>query len=550
MKLRPRTFRIQWDVHAWVGVTASLLTFVIFFFGVFALFLHDIVMWEDCFLRDVSQSEKGRAKDRGAFFTSGEPPTLQRTGASAGDVSFDRVLSAAGQVVDVPSGGYVGFQPHEQTSAITVYVIDRATDEDTTVWVDPHRGTAALDESRLGYELYALHFFYQLPGGLQLAGVVAVAFLVLMIGGLVLHLKDLRRQLWQFRSQSALRFSSSDAHKVLGVFGLPFGLVLAWSGALLCLNGVLAEVISKTHFDDDLERVQLLRGETQVNRRPAGKLQSSLPLDELVDRARHAADTRDEPSYFDMQPYGDASAVARAFFPERPFGTKRFVVLDATTGETLANSEERSTATSNFEQFLFHLHFAEYGGRFVSLLYALLALGMCAVIITGNVVWLERRDPARAHLGNRVLERLTIGVTTGAVLGAACYFLANKLLPQGLDQRADWEVSVLWTSWAITVLTALGSGSSPRRICATTSVFAALAFASAAAFDLGDALLAQTSFDGVFGQSLLAVDTLLLVLGLGCLGFAYAVREGQGLETTAALVDEPGKPARVTSAAS
>ncbi|MFY0579886.1 PepSY domain-containing protein [Cystobacter fuscus] len=47
MKLAPRTFRIQWDLHAWAGVIASLFLFVIFFCGVFSLFREDIEVWQE-----------------------------------------------------------------------------------------------------------------------------------------------------------------------------------------------------------------------------------------------------------------------------------------------------------------------------------------------------------------------------------------------------------------------------------------------------------------------------------------------------------------------
>jgi uncharacterized iron-regulated membrane protein len=46
VKPSARTFRIQWDVHAWLGVVASLGLFVIFYFGTFTLFRAELSVWQ------------------------------------------------------------------------------------------------------------------------------------------------------------------------------------------------------------------------------------------------------------------------------------------------------------------------------------------------------------------------------------------------------------------------------------------------------------------------------------------------------------------------
>ena len=46
MKPSARTFRIQWDLHAWLGALVSLGLFVIFYFGTFTLFREELTVWQ------------------------------------------------------------------------------------------------------------------------------------------------------------------------------------------------------------------------------------------------------------------------------------------------------------------------------------------------------------------------------------------------------------------------------------------------------------------------------------------------------------------------
>src|SRR5690606_15505121 len=100
-------------------------------------------------------------------------------------------------------------------------------------WVDPTRGEFVARRERLSDFLYHLHFL-RLPftGLLELlAGVAAVALFVTIVTGLLIQLHRLLRELTQFRPAARTRTVASDLHKVLGVLGLPFQALYAFSGA-------------------------------------------------------------------------------------------------------------------------------------------------------------------------------------------------------------------------------------------------------------------------------------------------------------------------------
>ena len=80
--------------------------------------------------------------------------------------------------------------------------------------------------------------------------------------------------------------------------------------------------------------------------------------------------------------------------PGLAFGTGS-VVLSAADNALIGVTPAAGGPFARFEAWFFGLHYARFGGSGVKLLYALLAFASCAVIVTGNLVWLERRDAQR-----------------------------------------------------------------------------------------------------------------------------------------------------------
>lgn len=496
MKLAPRTFRIQWELHAWAGVLASLFLFVIFFCGIFALFREDLEVWQ-----------------APAFHSA--PPGRE-------PLSFAGLLDRVRAHAALPPGAHLGVLTHEEMRLVTVYLYEPGGLR--VLWLDPLSGEVFPEHSRLASELYWMHFFYRVPGGEEFSGVVAMALLVTLVSGLVIHLKDLRQQWWRFRPEVKPRFSASDAHKVLGVFGLPFTAMMGWTGAVLCLAGLASQGVTTSVFRGDAARVDRLRGFAQLVREEAHREAVPRPLEELVARARAAVPgARGTPRYVELNLWGDANAWAAVYFQLEPLGADHFAFLDAVSGATLATSLETHTPAFGFERVLFDLHAGRYGGVLAKGLGALLALAMCAVLLTGNLIWLERRDAQRSHPGNRVLERLTVGVSAGLVLATAVYFTVNRVLPDALPRRDDWEFGLFLGAWLAVVVGCLLLRLVPRRMARGLCAGAAVLFVGVV---LGDIAREPVHLFTALGRGLPSVffaEGLLCALALGCGGLAWGL---------------------------
>jgi hypothetical protein len=202
-----------------------------------------------------------------------------------------------------------------------------------------------------------------------------------------------------------------------------------------------------------------------------------------------------------------------------PLGADHYAFVDAVSGETFGTSIDSRTPSFSFERVLFDLHYAHYGGLLLKGLYALLALALCAVLVTGNLIWLERRDEPRAHRGNRLLERLTVGVSGGLVLAAAVYFASNRALPEALARRADWEFGLFLGAWALAAalpLLPLLPRVPPLRAGVWLCTGAAVLYAGVAASDVvfQEAHLFTALARGL--PSVFLTEVLLCALALGC----------------------------------
>jgi uncharacterized iron-regulated membrane protein len=474
LKLSARTFQIQWDLHAWAGITTSLCLFVMFFAGVFALFHDELGAWQE--------------------------PTLH--GVPRANPTWDELAAGLQRDGLVQAGDTLTLRLNPDTGVMTAAVHPRGNSLHALYGVAPRDGERLRLERQLAGVLYRLHFLDPLPQARHVAGILALALLLVEISGLLIHLKNLPRQSWQYRPRLRLRFTASDAHKVLGVFGLPFTLALAWSGALLCLVGPLTDGLAGMAYGGDAARVAALR-HRPFEARPAGPEPASMAsFEALIAAARTTLPGVDgQPKRVDIIDVGHASAWARVYFPPTPFGGDVYALLDAVDARVLQTGSTPRSPSATFERILFDLHYGRYGGALLKALYALLSLGVCALIVTGNIIWLERRASAGRRGPEGPLGRLTAGVTAGLVLASAAYFLANRVLPA---PSCAW----LFAPWGVCVTAAL-LPFSVRRL-------GALYLEMAGSLYLGTVLLGALRAPAPRLAVVSLCDGLLLALAIGC----------------------------------
>jgi len=101
------------------------------------------------------------------------------------------------------------------------------------------------------------------------------------------------------------------------------------------------------------------------------------------------------------------------------------------------------------------LHFGRFGGVLSRWSYFLMGLASSLVIATGLATRTVKRRRGRSDrsepLASHVADGLSVGVVAGLLVAVAALFWINRLLPAVVPHRADWEVRVFFSVWAICV---------------------------------------------------------------------------------------------------
>ncbi|WP_437967002.1 PepSY-associated TM helix domain-containing protein [Sorangium sp. So ce260] len=511
-KLSRHAFTTFWDVHAWAGVIGGLLLYVMFLSGGITLFRRQLAVWE-------------------------EPLTQQRSSVEQAGVqaTLDQGLAAAGTTpeqlwFDLPEGGL--------GAARLQYSLQG---ESVSSWV--HEGLVP-ERERLSDFLYDLHYLWHRATGVWLfyvAGILCVALLLALVTGVLIHLKDLVSQFHRFRPDKTRRVLWSDMHKVLGVIGLPFQLLYAYSGAFFVFLGVLVQVFTGPVFGGDAARADRVAwGASYVEEPAKGAPARGLTLDELTARAR-AAEPRFVPESYRIRHVGlDSGTVdIRGTVEGVPFG-RGIVRLRAIDGAVLsADVPGAEGARSSVLRWIYGLHFADFGGVTLRVLFFVLSLATCATILTGNWIWLARREARRESLGNRLLARLTVGFGAGTLVAIAALFLASRALPLDWAGRTAAEELTFLAALGLCVAWALAARD------AASLWWRQIGLAGLLLLPV-PALAARWSGAGLFGAgprlgAVVAVDVALLLSAAALCASAWALRRAASRHAapSQAAQDEP-----------
>ena len=422
-------------VHSWAGVVAGFLLFVAFYAGAITVFQQPIQRWASM-------------RDARAVAT---PASL-----SDAQLLLDDVLAGHPH-----AHGFVGMTfPGSEYATMSAY------------WQDGHgtwryatagntAGSPVPPGAVLPELINELHYALGAPPvGTWLMGVVALLYGIALVSGLVIHLPMLVRNLFALRAGRNLKQFWQDAHNVIGVLSLPFHLVFAVTGAVLCLLAVAMVVLNPLVFDGKLNSAVGAAMDTAPVVAPAGRGESLLPLAELyrrsIDVAKEHGVADFRPAYLKLTNAGDAQAVIE-ITGTSPRGLGAGVVaLDATSGAVLAQQLPGHRDANHLTlAAMYALHYGDYGNAVVQWLYFLLGLGGAFLFYSGNLLWIESRRKRSRRAQDRApmnMARATVGICLGLCVAVSVSFIAAQLLPFAgfAGRRAEYAICI--GAWALCAL--------------------------------------------------------------------------------------------------
>lgn len=429
------------DLHAWVGMVSGLLLFVAFFAGAINVFHHELHHWQalpdaaappgdpDVFLEQLT-ARFPQARER-LYFQPGDDPAAMWKQDGEWRTAHASAFSREGDFVAQPASGLADF-------------------------------------------INELHYQLAIPGGagvlnigMTLMGLVAVLYGVALFSGLVIHWPRLGREMLALRHQGNLRRYWKNLHNLIGVVSLPFHLIMAITGAAMGLFAVMAVLLGALVFGPQLQGVISEQTDVWPAVQEGGEPVTMALVADYLSAAEHEVPGL-AVAWVEVRGYGNSQGwLDVAGSVPGNLGHHAHVVLDPTLKPLRVISPGQRNLNQASLSPVYALHFGDYGGVPVKLMYFLLGLLGCLLFVSGNILWCERRsDRTGPSKASAFLLRLTLGVCLGVVAGVAASFWVSKL---GMHSPFAEQVAVLERLVFWLVLAPLAGWSlraSPLRFCA------------------------------------------------------------------------------------
>lgn len=397
--------------HSALGLAFAALIYLVCFSGTVAVFIQEFERWE---------------RPEPAPLSSVSPVVIQSALQMAAADLNSPIEHAR---FTLPRPGFPRFELHADTE-------DHA--EERAWFLDAAGAVASPAETPWSTFLARLHIYLHLPQawGIFVVGLTGVALLSSLISGMFAHPR-IFRDAFSLRIGGSKRLQEADLHTRIGVWGLPFHVMISLTGALLGLLTVIAAVLAMVLFKGDVNKAYdyFLPPHPPEDTTPA-------PLPDIP----------------------AALAIVQATAPDT---TPRYIFLEhpQERGQTIMITASRPHRLSRGDTFYFDgsgaliqakrlddlslgervfgvlapLHFGWFGGGLVKIAYAILGLGVTIVTASGVSVWLaRRRDKGRPAPG---WERIWIACIWSQPIAFAVSALAALVFPY---TEAGMPVFLTW----------------------------------------------------------------------------------------------------------
>lgn len=449
-------------LHTWFGLVLGFVLMAAFFFGALSVFDREIDRWAIPSTRFEPQPMPSYDQVLRPAFKRMQP-TSQAVDAMRprvnGDMPtrFDTVVSWSAYTThrDPVLQLYAGYE------------VPNAKDPEEAIWayatIDPRDGKALSDDHlKIGSGFfYPMHYSLTLDWknlGIWIVGLSALVMLAALVSGVVMHRK-LFREIFTFRPGKARLRSVLDLHNLTGVVALPFHFFFAFTGLLIFAATYYFPLgHTQLHELHDLY-AEVEARETGLPHERAGVPAGLASVDTMVAEAQRRWEAKDKAGdvgFLVLQHVGDANGYVSVYRA----GTDRIALVGdgihfkASTG-ALIREDPPATAVGRVSEFLTGLHLQHFRHWLLRWFYVLGGLAGAVCIATGFVFFVEKRKRQHARQGSqgaRVVDALAVTTVTGMVLATLGILVANRLLPEHLPARGDWERYVFWATWMLALI--------------------------------------------------------------------------------------------------
>lgn len=451
--MRTDVIKTYKDVHSWVGIIAGLALFIAFYAGAITMFEEPLNRW--------ASAPAGLAA----------PVPLERTPELVDKVLRAHPEARAAYTVHLEPGpdmpARVSWTTGNRRNPGPTYLAALAPDG--TLQVVEQQASPVAQLIDVLHQQVGLPFDHEIA--MPIMGVISLLYAVAIISGVIVLLPSLVKDLFALRFGKNLKRMWLDLHNVLGLFSLPFHIIMAVTAVIFAFHDQIYAVQGA---------VQQIGAPPMARRGPPpggpavpptlAEVTGTLPPAELQRRLAStlpgfALRTISFEYNAKEGPHGHIAGIDPRYGARAP--TYGMGEIDARTGAILEADYLPGRQDGWFATVtsFFTLHFGSFGGAPVRWAYFFLGLAGAFLFYTGNLLWIESRRRKERKAGaveqtraTRVLGALTVGVPLGCVAGISLTIAAAKWLPAGTGALQTWHSAIYYAVFLAAIGWALVRG--------------------------------------------------------------------------------------------
>lgn len=440
-----QTHKLALDYHGAVGLVFGLFIFVVVWSGTVSMFWEEVQLLENRNL--LSESATTHLK----HFASGDQID------QVVDEFIERATSTQANIqlvkIDLPQNQFDWLKAEIRIKSDQANTtLQKVWDPYTLEAVPYHSGSVAI-------WIRDFHRQLMLPRtlGRTLVGIAGVLLLTSLLVGIWIHRK-LVQELFTWRLLRSRLLAWKDSHNALGVWGLPFHLMIAWTGAFLGLVSVLVPLVGFLSFDGDIDKLRqvLTPQHHAVQHHPVSPHYSiSEKIEQTVQR--HGNKIESVKFVLINDPRSTQASTEVFFTPSNTLLRFAHDVYNAHSNQFIETSWIDPNNAAGFTlAAMVALHYGTYGGLFIKVLYFILGCMLSLVIYSGMHLWFVRREKlVLQRRGMYLLSRWLFAFCTGLIFAYLAIVL-SLLLPESIGSLIKAHTGVSFFSlWLLGSLFAI-----------------------------------------------------------------------------------------------
>ncbi|MEW6994007.1 PepSY-associated TM helix domain-containing protein [Colwelliaceae bacterium MEBiC 14330] len=409
------------NAHAWVGLIISTILFIVFFAGSLSLFRDNIIAWE-------TNPHFSSDKNIEAF-------------------NVDEIITKIAQNYKVYDHGYFVIDfPTKDHPITNTYFEELSVDGehiDRNLLLSANGDIVGHgDGFNWGNFLYRLHIDLHIPEvGLYFVGIITLFFFVALISGVVIHWRKIFSKFFQYRKEGK-KDKWLDAHNIIGVMGLPFHIMYAFTGLVFNLLIIYQISYALLLYGGDQSKLFAAAGVVDVHQ---DETNVDLPVTGINDLLTTAKKSLGQVNItrLSIDHFGDESAsVTFRGHDDSKFSTQKEVTYHIQSGRELYLTKDNyDNNLRGGLSVIASLHFGNFAGYSLRVLFFILGIGTCYIILTGNLMWLDKKAKLRREkqnqLGLQLVKAMTTGGFIGTIFATGVGFICARTLPLDMLSRSD-----------------------------------------------------------------------------------------------------------------